>query len=230
MIQLIDLTKSFGSNTVLDKVSFTFKNGAVYGIVGKNGAGKTTLFRCIAGLERYRGTIVSEEMPLKNHLIFLPTEPFFYKMMTGEEYVQFICNARQNRVNNIFSKNIFNLPLKQYISTYSSGMKKKLALFAALLQNVDYYILDEPFNGIDFQSSLILFDIIGFLKTNKNKTILISSHIFSTLKQSCDEILLLENATFKNHVNKDDFERLEKDIHSEVVELDLNLWESAKNS
>lgn len=225
MIKLIDLTKSFGAKTVLDKISFTFKNGAVYGIVGKNGAGKTTMFRCISGLERYGGTIVAEEVPLKNHLIFLPTEPFFYKMMTGMEYVQFICNARQNRVNDILSKNIFNIPLKQYISTYSSGMKKKLALFAALLQNVDYYILDEPFNGIDFQSSLILFDIIELLKTKMNKTILISSHIFSTLKQSCDEIVLLGDATFKNHVNREEFDSLEKDIRSEVVEYNINLWE-----
>lgn len=224
MIQLIDLTKSFGTHTVLNKVSFVFQNGMVFGIVGKNGAGKTTLFRCIAGLERYSGTIEAEEVPLKNHIMFLPTDPFFYKMMTGMEYVQFICSARQNKVSNISSKNIFNLPLNQYISTYSSGMKKKLALFAALLQDVDYYILDEPFNGIDFQSSMILFDLIKLLR-KRNKTILISSHIFSTLKESCDEIALLENGGFKYHVSQGEFDQLESDLHAELVVPHLNLWE-----
>ncbi len=62
------------------------------------------MFRCIAGLAKYTGTIAAEEAPLKNHLIFLPTQPFFYKMMNGLEYVQFICDARQNEVGNIVSK------------------------------------------------------------------------------------------------------------------------------
>lgn len=224
MIRLIDLSKSYGTNTVLDKLSFTFRNGVVYGIVGKNGSGKTTMFRCIIGLESHKGSIEADETPLKNHMMFLPTEPFFYNMMTGMEYIQFICNARQNKVKNIPSKNIFNIPLNQYIHTYSSGMKKKLALFATLLQDVDYYILDEPFNGIDFQGSLILFDLIKLLKS-KEKTILISSHIFFTLKQSCDEIVMLENAGFKYHVSKDQFDWLENDIHSEVVGMNLNIWE-----
>lgn len=224
MIQLININKSFGISTVLKDLSFTFQEGTTYGIVGKNGAGKTTLFRCIVGLEKYNGSIKSDQTPLKNHIVFLPTEPFFYNLMTGIEYVQFICNARQTKVKDILSKNIFSIPLNQYISTYSSGMKKKLALFAALLQDVDYYILDEPFNGIDYQGSLILFDLIKILH-NKNKTILISSHIFSTLKQSCDEILFLENSSIKYHVTKDKFDWLENDIHSEIVGMNLNLWE-----
>lgn len=224
MIQLIDLTKSFGTNTVLDHLSFTFGKGVVYGIVGKNGAGKTTLFRCLTGLERFKGSITADVSPLKNHLVFLPTEPFFYNMMTGMEYVDFICSARQYKVKNISSKNIFNIPLNQYISTYSSGMKKKLALFAVLLQDVDCYILDEPFNGIDFQSSMILFDLIELLK-DKHRTVLISSHIFSTLKQSCDEIVLLEDKRFKCHVNKEQFDWLEDRIHAESMDVNLNIWE-----
>ena len=164
MIQLVEISKAFGSHVVLDRLSFTFEDNKVYGIVGKNGSGKTTLFHCMTGLESCKGEIVSERRPLKNHIGYLPTELFFYKLMTGMEYVQFVCNARNQKIENIAARNIFELPLNDYISTYSTGMKKKLALFAILLQDVPYYIFDEPFNGIDFQSSVLVFDIIKALK------------------------------------------------------------------
>ena len=71
-----------------------FSNGKVYGIVGENGAGKTTLFRCIAGLEKYNGEIISDYSPLKNHLDLLLTNPYFFSKMTGKEYIRLLCNAR----------------------------------------------------------------------------------------------------------------------------------------
>ncbi|MBN3661915.1 MAG: ABC transporter ATP-binding protein, partial [Ornithobacterium rhinotracheale] len=154
MIKIDRLNKNFGNNEVLKDISLEFLEGNIYGIVGENGAGKTTLFRCIAGLESYSGEILSENKPLKNHLGYLETEPFFYSRITGKEYIQLLCNARNKKVN-IDEKNIFGLPLEQYASTYSTGMKKKLALTAILLQENKYYILDEPFNGIDIQSSII---------------------------------------------------------------------------
>ncbi len=187
MIQLVEISKAFGSHVVLDRLSFTFEDNKVYGIVGKNGSGKTTLFHCMTGLESCKGEIVSERRPLKNHIGYLPTELFFYKLMTGMEYVQFVCNARNQKIENIAARNIFELPLNDYISTYSTGMKKKLALFAILLQDVPYYIFDEPFNGIDFQSSVLVFDIIKALK-QRGKTVIMSSHIYTNLTQTCDEI------------------------------------------
>ncbi len=99
-----------------------------------------------------------------------------------------------------------------------------ITLFAVLLQDIDCYILDEPFNGIDFQSSMILFDLIELLK-GKHKTVLISSHIFSTLKQGCDEIVLLEDKHFKCHVSKEQFDWLEDKIHAESMDVNLNIWE-----
>ena len=222
MIQLVEISKAFGSHVVLDRLSFTFEDNKVYGIVGKNGSGKTTLFHCMTGLESCKGEIVSERRPLKNHIGYLPTELFFYKLMTGMEYVQFVCNARNQKIENIAARNIFELPLTDYISTYSTGMKKKLALFAILLQDVPYYIFDEPFNGIDFQSSVLVFDIIKALK-QRGKTVIMSSHIYTTLTQTCDEICLLEDGNFKQQVLKADFDALEKSMHQEIVGNALDL-------
>ena len=94
MIKINELSKSFGNNEVLKNISLEFLKGKAYGIVGENGAGKTTLFRCIAGLESYDGEIISDTQPLKNHLGLLLTDPFFFSMMTGKEYIRLLCNAR----------------------------------------------------------------------------------------------------------------------------------------
>jgi ABC-2 type transport system ATP-binding protein len=216
MIEIDNLSKSYGLNHVLKGVSGSFQKGNVYGIVGENGAGKTTLFRCMAGLESCNGKISSECSPLKNCLGFLPTEPFFFKKITGTEYIRLLCNARGVKAEKLLEKNIFDLPLNRYASTYSTGMKKKLALMAILLQENQYFIMDEPFNGIDIQSNIVLVDIIHTLK-ELGKTILVSSHIFSTLSDTCDEIYLLENGTFAKKVMKKDFSLLEQEMKTLIV-------------
>lgn len=209
MISLTQLRKSFGSHHVLKGIDLTFEKGKIYGIVGANGAGKTTLFRCIAGLEEYSGTIISSEAPLKNHLGLLQAEPFFFSRMTGREYIQLLCNARQKNIDRIDTHNMFELPLDQYVSTYSTGMKKKLALTAILLQDNPYVILDEPFNGVDIQSNILLIDLINDLR-NQGKCVLISSHIFSTLSDTCDEIHLLQNGQITSSATKPGFSSLEE--------------------
>jgi ABC-2 type transport system ATP-binding protein len=216
MIKIKELSKLFGNKEVLKNLSMEFSTGNVYGIVGENGAGKTTLFRCIAGLESYSGEIISDVMPLKNHLGLLLTEPFFFSMMTGGEYIRLLCNARGKTNVDIDSKNIFDLPLEQYASTYSTGMKKKLAITAILLQENEYFILDEPFNGVDIQSNIILTEIILKLK-ELNKIVIISSHIFSTLSDTCDEIHLLRKGEQIKSVNKTGF----KDLEQEMKEITI---------
>ncbi|MEZ4838024.1 ATP-binding cassette domain-containing protein [Flavobacterium sp.] len=211
MIKINGLSKSYGKNEVLKNISMEFLNGKAYGIVGENGAGKTTLFRCIAGLESYNGEIISDITPLKNHLGLLLTDPFFFSKITGKEYIRLLCNARSKTNLEIDSKNIFDLPLNQYASTYSTGMKKKLAITAILLQENEYFILDEPFNGVDIQSNIILTEIILKLK-ELNKVVLISSHIFSTLSDTCDEIHLLKKGEQIKTVQKPEFKNLEQEM------------------
>ena len=226
MIEVENLIKYFGPKKVLDQVNTQFEQGRVYGVVGENGAGKTTLFRCMAGLEDFTGTIRYTEGVLKNVLGFLPTEPYFFSKITGEEYLRLICNARKVPVPDFNEKNIFDLPLSEYASTYSTGMKKKLAFTGVLLQQNQVYILDEPFNGVDIQSNMVIVEIIKRLKALQ-KTILVSSHIFSSLVEICDQILLLKNGKIIQTALPDQFKEMEKtmqagEIKDKIIKLALS--------
>ncbi len=215
MIVVNNLSKSYGNTMVFNNIHLQFSKGNVYGIVGENGAGKTTLFKCLAAFELFDGEIKYDAGVLKNVMGFLPTDLFFFPKITGAEYVQLLCNARKVVLKNIEEKNIFDLPLHKYAETYSTGMKKKLAIMAILLQQNDVFVLDEPFNGVDIQSNLLIKELILKLKA-LNKIVIISSHIFSTLKETCDQLHLLKNGSIVKSVSKQDFYQIEeelKDVH-----------------
>ncbi len=217
MIKIHALNKSYGRKQILFDLDMTFQKGMVYGIVGRNGAGKTTLFKCIAGLELYLGEITSNFSPLKNHLGYLPTDPYFFSKITGREYLLLLLNARGLKVQNLDTKNIFELPLDQYASTYSTGMKKKLSLNGILLQQNDVFILDEPFNGVDIQSNIIINELIHRLRS-LGKMVILSSHIFVTLKETCDEIHLLDQGRIVKSVTQAGFDTLELELKDVMVD------------
>ncbi len=216
MITVTNLSKAYGKHQVLQNINLSFVSGNVYGIIGENGAGKTTLFKCLAGLENYDGAVNYSEGILKNVLGFLPTDLFFFSKITGKEYLQLLCNARKIKLDNIDDKNIFDLPLNEYAETYSTGMKKKLAITGTLLQQNKVFILDEPFNGVDIQSNLLIKEVILKLKL-LNKTIILSSHIFSTLKETCDQLHLLKAGSLAKTVLKNEFHLIEEDLKDSSV-------------
>ena len=224
MIIVKSLTKSFGTKEVLRDITFELLPGKVYGLVGVNGAGKTTLFRCLMGFENYEGSINCSELDLDNELGYLPTSPYIMNRITGREYIRLCLQARGINVS-FEEMNIFDLPYHEYAHNYSTGMKKKLALTAILLQKYRCVILDEPFNGVDIQSNILITALIEKLRT-QNKIVIISSHIFSTLKTCCDHIFHLEDGHISLVMNKVDFEKLEdkmKDfiIDDKIDKLDL---------
>ena len=216
MVNIKNLSKSYANKKVLNNLNLRLNNGEVSGMVGENGAGKTTLFRCIAGMENYEGQIDSDLKNLKEQVGFLPTNPIFLSRITGWEYLKLLCVARKIKTENFEEQNIFDLPLSQYAETYSTGMKKKLALMGILLQKNEIYILDEPFNGVDIHSNMIISEIIKKLKA-RQKTILISSHIFSTLSDCCDNIHLLKDGEISKVVTKEGFNTLDQEMQSFVV-------------
>jgi ABC-2 type transport system ATP-binding protein len=216
MIQIKNLSKSFGKLKVLDAINLEFEQGKVYGVLGENGAGKTTLFRCISGLESCKGKVESSYHKLKDVLGYLPTEPYILSFVTGKEYIRLLLKAKGLKAENIEELNLFDLPLNRYVSDYSTGMKKKLALTAVLLQKNDVVILDEPFNGVDIHSNMLISDLILELKA-LGKTILISSHIFSSLTKLCDEMILLKSGKLVAQAKiESEFELIESTMKEEL--------------
>lgn len=224
MIEIIKLNKIYSSKPILKNLNVKFNRGNIYGLVGSNGSGKTTFFECISGLESYTGIVQFKSDLSKKKLGYLKTDPFFFEKITGLEYLHFICNARNIKLNNIQEKNIFDLPLNRYATTYSTGMKKKLAFLGILLQKNDVLLLDEPFNGVDLESNILIMEILLRLK-NENKIIVMASHFFSTLRDCCDVILYLKNGRIVNTVDRDNFDLIEEDLKRISLKKKLNQFD-----
>jgi ABC-2 type transport system ATP-binding protein len=110
---------------------------------------------------------------------------------------------------------LFQLPINHLIDTYSTGMRKKLAILAVLKQNRPVVLLDEPFNGLDLESNKIL-ELLLLRLAEKGKTILISSHILQPMKDICEQIFLLQNGNINTLIPKDQFQAFEKDFFSDL--------------
>lgn len=211
MITVKNLFKSFGNVNVLHDINLTFDQGMINGIAGRNGAGKTTLFRCIARLEDYGGQVIFDPENVKFENGFLAADPYFMNRITGREYLRLLSNAAGSGKIDFDNKNIFDLPLDQYASTYSTGMKKKLAFTGVLIQDNEVLLLDEPFNGVDIQSNVLIVEIIKRLKSI-GKTIILSSHILGSLSELCDQIHILDAGTIAKTVNQSEFETLNQEM------------------
>jgi ABC-2 type transport system ATP-binding protein len=218
MIQIIGLYKQYDGHPILNDINLAFARGEIHGIVGENGAGKTTLFKCMCGIEDYKGTVQYDAGILKNQTGYLPTLPYYLSKMTGAEYLRLLCNARGISDFHIDHYNLFELPLSQYAETYSTGMQKKLAITALLLQKNEVFVLDEPFNGVDISSNMMIHDILIKLK-ELNKIVILSSHIFSTLQDSCDFLHYLKDGKIKYSLPKGSFETIENEMkHGQLSE------------
>ena len=208
LVTIKALHKSYGNKKVLQNINLSFERGMVSGVVGENGAGKTTLFNCLSGMESYDGAIQLGESLNNDSIGFLPTTPFMLSKITGLEYLQLLCNAREVDSSQLIEKNIFELPLNEYADLYSTGMKKKLAITALLLQKNEIFLLDEPFNGLDLSSNIMLKAIIEKLKS-LNKVVIISSHIFSALTEVCDQMHYLNAGLVEASVGQAAFSTIE---------------------
>jgi ABC-2 type transport system ATP-binding protein len=213
MITLKNFSKSYNSNIVLSDINLTLESNKIIGIVGKNGSGKSTLFKCLASIESYDGEITFDIKDNIKKIGYLPTQPYILSKTTGLEYLQLLCNARNISFKYENAVNIFELPLNDYAENYSTGMLKKLAITALLLQKNEIYLLDEPYNGLDLESNFMLDAIIKQLKAN-NKTVIISSHMLKGLYEICDQINFIENKSMQQLNDKSTFHTLENHINS----------------
>ena len=153
---------------------------------------------------------------------YLPAENYFYSLITGQEYLDFCLRAKGRNIDKGKIKEVneaFQLPLQRYAYEYSTGMKKKLALMALLLQDNDIYILDEPFNGVDLHGCIQLKKIIHSLKS-QGKNLLLSSHQISILRELCDCIDYLNCHTIVQRYTSESVEEIERSI---LAGLHVNL-------
>lgn len=201
MLQIENVKKVFGENIVLNKISLICEYGKIYGIIGRNGCGKSVLFKCICGLLQIEEgvIIIDEENIYKNPNILkkigmIIEKPAFLSHYNGLKNLKILYS-----INNKIDKNILcnymelvglNPEDPQKVYAYSMGMKQRLAIAQAIMENQRILILDEPFNGLDKESVEEIREIIISLK--KDKIILLASHNSEDIKKLCDEVYELD--------------------------------------
>jgi ABC-2 type transport system ATP-binding protein len=210
MLTINNLSLSFKDKQVLKNLNLTIETGKINGIIGLNGSGKTTLLNTICqNLKQQNGTILWQNKPVHlQQIAYLATNNFFYDRMTGGEYLRFF--QQKEKIFDIVQWNaIFELPLNKYVTSYSTGMKKKLAFLGILSLNRQILILDEPFNGLDLETNEIIKQIIEQLNKN-GKTIIVTSHILETLTTICSEIHYLNDGYIQETFRPNTYNQLSK--------------------
>ena len=212
MLEIKNLSFAYGKKIIFANISLRFDEGHVTGIVGKNGAGKTTLFRIMTRIYAMQsGEITLGGKKLKpSEVSFMQTEPFFYSYMKGHEYLEIVASTLEEVEDSRRYASFLDLPLDELIDNYSTGMRKKLAFSALFALNKPVIILDEPYNGVDLEGNEIIKHII---KSNKRgKTVILSSHILSTLTDICDCVYHIDKISQMNLYPKNEFEQLERKL------------------
>ena len=209
--------QQYGNKVVLQNISQEYEPGCIHGFLGENGAGKTTLFHCMANMIPYKGQRI---FPEKTRFGYLPTELFMYPKITGYEFLKFFVTAKGQAFDDEEVRRLnelFDLPLKEYADTYSTGMLKKLYLLGLLLQHNEILLLDEPFNGLDFKSSAFITAIIKEYK-GRGFTVFVSSHNIEHLFSYADTLSLLTERKMTFYPEKDSFSAVREKIEADAEE------------
>ena len=202
MLELKNVTKTFGTFKALDDLTLTVPKGAVYGLVGPNGAGKSTAIRHMTGIYRPdSGSVTLEGLPIyenpvvKSTIGYIPDEIFYFPSATLEEMRRFYKGIYPTFDDELYKRlqEVFALPRKTPIRRYSKGMQKQAAFYLTLCTRPEVLILDEPVDGLDpvmrrQVMSLILSDV-----AERNTTVLISSHNLRELEDVCDHVGIMDH-------------------------------------
>ena len=205
MIEVRNITKKFGSKTVVDKLSFTVKKGEVLGFLGPNGAGKSTTMRMVTGFttatkgdaEICGISIKTDPKKAKSHIGYLPESAPLYDDMTVRDFLKFCAEMRGLRgkprrsaidtsIETCFLENVSH----QSINTLSKGYRHRTCLAQALLHDPDVLILDEPTDGLDPNQKHEVRQLIKRL--GETKAILFSTHILEEVEASCSRALIID--------------------------------------
>ena len=207
MLRLVNVSKSFAGKEVLHPLNFTFQNG-VYGLLGPNGAGKTTLINMLVAMSEpstgsvsYKGKdVFQENMAYYSELGFLPQQDALYPTMKAREYLRYIARLKgipkadiDERINYLAGLCNLSDELDKRCGKYSGGMKRRLGLMQAMLNDPKVLILDEPTSGLDPMERIRLRNLIADLSLDR--TVIFSTHIVPDVEQVANQIIFLKEGT-----------------------------------
>ena len=208
MIEIKNVSKSYdGNKKAIDNISFNVEDGSIFAFIGHNGAGKTTLIKSIMGIHDFDSgeilingkSIKDNHIECKKMMAYVPDNPDLYENMKAIDFINFICDMyginKNDRIENIkkYSK-IFEMEnnLNDDISSFSHGMKQKIAIIAALSHNPQIIVMDEPFVGLDPKSVFSMKEIMHEM-VKEGKIIFFSTHILDVAEKLCDYVAIIKN-------------------------------------
>jgi len=207
-IILNEVSKVINHTTVLENISYQFTGGNIYGVVGRNGSGKTMLLRMISGLiVPTSGTVFVDGKQMHKQISFPPNlgliieKPEFLGYMTGLENLKQIAAIKkvvsEEKIKEYMKIFTLDAESKLPMRKYSLGMKQKIGIIQAIMEEPELLILDEPFNALDEQSVLKLRQIL-LKKKNEGKLIIITSHNKKDIESICNHVIIMENGRIHN--------------------------------
>lgn len=202
-IRLTDISKSFKTEQVLSSCSAEFRPGTIYGIVGRNGSGKSVLLKIICGLYRpdsgeveVLGNILGEKDAFAPNTGALIEAPGFLPAYSGFQNLKFLAQI-QNKINDEAIKRTMETvgldwQSRKKVGKYSMGMKQRLGIAQAIMENPDILLLDEPTNNLDIDGRKEIRNLLRSYR-DSGKLILVTSHIKEDIDYLCDEVFCLQN-------------------------------------
>lgn len=206
MLEIKNLTKVYkGGKKAVSNLNLSVEAGDIYGFIGHNGAGKTTTIKCIVGIHDFEeGEILVDNMSVKTEplqcksvMAYIPDNPDLYEYLTGIQYLNFIADIfdvsaadREKRIREEADAFEITTALGDLISSYSHGMKQKLAIIGALIHRPKLLILDEPFVGLDPKATLVLKNKMHEL-CEGGSAIFFSTHVLDVAEKLCNKVAII---------------------------------------
>lgn len=237
-VKVEGLVVSYGSFVAVEDLSFSVKNGEIYGLLGPNGAGKTTTIKVLVGVLQPRSgkveiydTPISDEVAAKSQIGYVPEEVVLLDSLTPREFFEFVTSIRRldkGTANSKLERFVSAFELKQYFDTpiaaLSMGNKQKVAIVAALLHDPKLLILDEPLIGLDARSSKILKELISF-HAKKGGAVIFSTHIMEVAEKLCNKVAIINRGKIVGEGTVDDLRKLVRSAGGSLEDIFLKVTE-----
>ena len=207
MLDIQHYSKAYGEGKkAADDVSLTIESGDIYGFIGHNGAGKTTTIRAVVGVLDFTDgeifidghSVKDEPIECKKVTAYIPDNPDLYENLTGLQYLNFVADVfgisaedREERIKKYADMFEITDSLGDQISSYSHGMKQKVAIISALIHEPKLMVLDEPFVGLDPKASFILKEIMHEMCRN-GSAIFFSTHVLDVAEKLCNKVAIIK--------------------------------------